>query len=313
MQKESRIYVAGHMGMVGSAIVHELKSQGFGRLILRTRKELDLLNQKAVQDFFNDEKPDYVFLAAAKVGGFQAIMTCPAEFLFENLQMQNNIIWTAHEAGVKKLLFLGSSCIYPNNCHQPMREEYLMEGKVDSTSESYAVAKIAGIELCRFISQQYGKNFISCAPTNIYGENDSFDIRSSRIVASLIKKFHEAKVANKSEVTVFGTGKARREFLCVKDLARACIFLMQNFNYTDDLYFVNVGTGEDITIKELANLIKSITGYKGKIIWDITKPDGMPQKLLDVDKINRLGWKSSVKLFDGLGAMYEWYKNFIKF
>jgi GDP-L-fucose synthase len=311
MQNESRIYVAGHMGMVGSAIVRELKSRGFGNLILRTKKELDLLNQEAVCDFFSKEKPDYVFLAAAKVGGFQAIMTYPAEFLFENLQIQNNIIWAAHKFNVKKLLFLSSSCIYPNNCIQPMKEEYLMDGKVDLSSESYAIAKIAGMELCRFISRQYGKNFISCAPTNIYGENDSFDVKSTRVVASLVKKFHEAKLANAPAVTVFGTGNARREFICVKDLAEACIFLMKKFNFSDELYFINVGTGDDIKIADLAQLIKSIVGYEGKISWDVSKPDGVQNKLLDVTKINRLGWKSEISLADGLKQFYSWYKSLV--
>ena len=307
MQNESRIYVAGHMGMVGSAIVRERKSLGFCNLILSTRLELDLLDEEAVNNFFNQEKPEYVFSAAAKVGGMKAFVEYPADFLFENLQIQNNIIWSAHKFAVNKLLFLSTSSIYPQGCPQPMQEEYIMTGKVDPSNESYAVAKIAGMELCRMISRQYGRNFISCASTNVYGENDSFDPKSSRIVASLLNRFHQAKLANAPEVEIWGTGEARREFICVKDLAKACIFLMNNFDFSDQLYFVNVGSGEDIKIADLAQLIKETVGYEGKIIWDVSKPEGRSSKLLDVSKINKLGWKSEISLAKGIKEFYNWY------
>ena len=295
--------------MVGSAIVRLLQKRGFANLIFRMRPELDLLNQKDVRDFFIKEKPEYVFLAAARVGGIEANMTNPADFLFENLQMQNNIIWSAHENGVKRLLFLGSSCIYPRDCPQPMKEEYFMDGKVEPTNEGYAIAKITGMELCRMIASQFNQVFISCLPTNIYGENDNFDPKSSHVIPALIRKIHEAKVNQQKEVTVWGTGQAKREFMHVDDLAEACLFLMENFSAGDEATpFVNVGTGEDVSIKELVKMLVKVIGYEGKIIWDASKPDGMPRKWLDVAKIHALGWQHKITLEEGLHLAYTWYK-----
>lgn len=309
MDKNSKIYVAGHAGMVGSAIVRLLQKRGFTNLIFKIRQELDLLNQKDVRDFFIKEKPEYVFLAAARVGGIEANMTYPANFLFENLQMQNNIIWSAHENGVKRLLFLGSSCIYPRNCPQPMKEEYFMDGKVEPTNEGYAIAKIAGMELCRMIASQFSQDFISCLPTNIYGENDNFDPKSSHVIPALIRKIHEAKVNQQKEITVWGTGRAKRELMHVDDLAEACLFLMENFSAKNkETSFVNVGTGEDISIKELVKTLVKIIGFEGKVVWDAGKPDGMPRKWLDVSKIHALGWKHKINLEEGLRLAYAWYK-----
>ncbi len=305
MEKNSKIYIAGHKGMVGSAIVRELANLGYSNLILKTREELNLLNQQAVSDFFKRERPDYVILAAARVGGIAANMAAPADFLFENLEMQNNVIWNAHLNGVKKLMFLGSSCIYPRNCPQPMKEEYLLDGKPEPTNEGYALAKISGLKLCEKLYEQYGDVFISCMPTNIYGVNDNFDEKSSHVIPSLIKRMHEAKNAGKSEVVVWGSGNTRREFLYVDDLAKAIVWLMNNYT---DKQFVNIGTGTDISIKELAQLVKKTVGYEGNIIFDSTKPDGMPKKLLDVSKINNAGWKHSLELSVGLTRTYEWYK-----
>lgn len=308
MEKKSKIYVAGHAGMVGSAIVRLLKKQGYKNLVFRTRQELNLLSQKGVKDFFAAEKPEYVFLAAARVGGIEANINYPADFLFENLQMQNNIIWSAHENGVKCLLFLGSSCIYPRHCPQPMKEEYFMDGKVEPTNEGYAIAKIAGVELCRMIAAQFNQNFISCLPTNIYGENDNFNSKSSHVIPALIRKIHEAKINQQKEVTVWGTGKARREFMHVDDLAEACLFLMKNFIISNrDVPFVNVGTGDDVTIKELVEMLVKIIGYEGKVIWDTSQPDGMPRKWLDVAKIHALGWQHKITLEEGLRLAYDWY------
>lgn len=306
MDKSSKIYVAGHKGLVGSSIVRELKKQGYENLILKDRNELDLICTKDVENFFSSEKPDYVFLSAAKVGGIHANNTYPAEFIYENLQIQNNIIHFSYKNKVKKLLFLGSSCIYPKNCTQPMKEEYLMTSKLEPTNEPYAIAKIAGITMCKSYCRQYGVNFISAMPTNLYGINDNFHLDNSHVLPALISKFHTAKANSDPVVQVWGSGKPLREFLFVDDLAEACIFLMKNYS---DSEIINIGTGEDISILDLANLIKEMVGYSGKIQLDASKPDGTPRKLLDVAKINSLGWKSKTGLNEGLKKTYDWYLN----
>ena len=306
MEKNSKIYVAGHRGLVGSAIVRELAKQGYRNLLLRTRQELDLLNSVVVAEFFKTEKPDFVFLAAAKVGGIMANKTYPADFIHENLTIQNNIIHNAYLNKVKKLLFLGSSCIYPKFAQQPIKEEYLLSGDVEPTNKAYALAKIAGIIMCQSFNRQYETNFISVMPTNLYGIGDNFDLETSHVLPALIRKFDDAKNTNQGEVVLWGSGTPQREFLYVNDLADACIFLMNNYN---DSEVINIGTGEDITIKEAAEMIKKITGFSGKIIWDTTKPDGTPRKLLDVGKIHQFGWKHKTKFIDGLKITYEWYKN----
>lgn len=306
MEKNSKIFVAGHRGLVGSAIVRKLKAEGFNNLVLKTRQELDLLNQQAVADFFAQEKPDYVFLAAAKVGGILANKTQKADFIYNNLQIQNNIIHSAYVSGVKKLLFLGSSCIYPRACPQPIKEEYLLTGPLEETNDAYAVAKIAGITMCRSFNDQYKTNYISAMPTNLYGQNDNFNPETSHVLPALIRKFHEAKTANAPTVTLWGTGAVYREFLHVDDLADALLFLMQNYNSSE---IINVGTGQDLTIKELAETIKEILGYTGQITWDSTKPDGTPKKLLDVSRLNNLGWKAKIGLEEGIKSTYDWYKN----
>lgn len=305
IKKTSKIYVAGHRGLVGSAIVRHLTKKGYKNLILKTRAELDLLDQKAVADFFAKEKPEYVFLAAAKVGGIMANNAHPAEFIFENLTVQNNIIHQSYIHGVKKLLFLGSSCIYPRLAPQPIKEEYFLDGKLEPTNEAYAVAKIAGIIMCQSYDRQYGTNFISVMPTNLYGPNDSFDYEKAHVLPALMRRFHEAKLEGKKEVVVFGSGKPKREFLHVDDLADACIFLMNTYDKPD---IVNIGTGKDVSIKMLAELIKKATGYQGKIVWDTTKPDGTPRKWLDVKRLHKLGWKHKISLEDGLKSMYKWYR-----
>lgn len=310
MDKNSKIYVAGHKGLVGSAITRLLEKQGYKNLILKTRQELDLLNQQSVADFFKKEKPEYVFLAAAKVGGIMANNNQPADFIYENLVVQMNIIHNGYLNGVKKSLFLGSSCIYPKLAPQPLKEEYLLTGELEPTNKSYSLAKIAGIIACQSYNKQYGANFISVMPTNIYGPNDNFDLQNAHALPALIRKFHEAKLNNEKEVIVWGTGKAMREFLYADDLADACLFLMKNYNSSE---IINIGTGKDLSIKELAEKIKSITGYNGKIVWDKTKPDGAPRKLLDVRKINKLGWNSKTDLEKGLKITYDWYKNSQKF
>lgn len=304
MDKTSKIFISGHKGMVGSAITRKFLEEGFTNLILKTRQEVNLLNQNEVKTFFETEKPEYVILSAAKVGGIKANMTSPADFLYENLQMQNNLIWAALKYDVKKLLFLGSSCIYPRECPQPMKEEYLLDGKPEPTNEGYALAKIAGIKLCEKIYDQYGKTFISCMPTNIYGENDNFDIESSHVIPALMRRMHEAKLNKSKKVVIWGSGESRREFLYVDDLADAVFWLMENY---EEKQFLNVGTGKDVSIKKLTFLIKEIVGYEGELIFDITKPDGMPKKLLDVSKINSLGWKSKIELNEGLEKTYKYY------
>lgn len=304
MEKSSRIFVAGHRGLVGSAIVRKFQKEGYTNLILKGREEVDLTRQEEVERFFEKERPEYVFLAAAKVGGIQANRTYPAEFIYQNLMIECNVIHSAYKYGVKKLLFLGSSCIYPRECPQPMKEEYLLSGYLEPTNEAYAVAKIAGLKLCQYYKRQYGANFISCMPTNLYGPNDNFDLNTSHVIPALIRKFHEAKINNKPYVEVWGTGKPLREFLHVDDLADACLFLMQNY---DDEMWINVGSGEEVSIAELANMIKEIVGYKGEIVFNPDMPDGTPRKLLDISRLKSLGWEKKISLFDGLRSTYEWY------
>ncbi|MFH1048219.1 MAG: GDP-L-fucose synthase [Patescibacteria group bacterium] len=304
MNKNSKIYVAGHIGMVGSAVVRKFKKEKFNNLILKNRNELDLFDQRSVKKFFDKEKPEYIIDCAAKVGGIKANVDFPADFLYENLQIQNNLIWQAHLSNVKKLLFLGSSCIYPRECPQPMDESYFMSGKVEPTNEGYAVAKIAGMKLCEKISEQYKQIFISCMPTNIYGESDNFDLNSSHVVPALIRRMHEAKLNNLPEVVIWGSGGSRRELLYVDDLADAILWLMLNYN---EKQFLNIGTGEDVSIKELAFAIKKVVGYEGNLVFDKTKPDGMPKKLLDVSRMNKLGWKYRINLSDGLEKAYRFY------
>lgn len=304
MEKNSKIYVAGHRGMVGSAIVRRLEENGYTNIIYRTSAELDLRNQAAVEKFFMEEKPEYVFLAAAKVGGIHANNTYPAEFIYDNLMIETNIINSSYKNKVKKLLFLGSSCIYPKFAQQPIKEEYLLTGSLEETNEAYAIAKITGIELCKFYRRQYGCDFISAMPTNLYGINDNFNLETSHVMPALIRKFHEAKVNNSKEVVMWGTGKPRREFMYVDDLADSLIHLM--LNYSDEIH-VNLGTGEDIEIGELANLIKEIVGYKGKIVNDLRKPDGTPRKLLDVTRLNSTGFKHKIELKEGIEKVYKWF------
>ena len=297
MEKNAKIYVAGHNGMVGSAILGRLQREGYDNFVLRSSKELDLRVQREVETFFKEEKPEYVFLAAAKVGGILANNTYRAEFLYDNLMIQNNVIHQAYVNGVKKLLFLGSSCIYPKHAPQPLKEEYLLTGELEPTNEPYAIAKIAGIKMCDVYRDQYGCNFISAMPTNLYGPNDNYDLKTSHVLPALIRKFHEAKLENKPFVEVWGTGSPRREFLHVDDLADACLFLMENYNEPG---FVNVGTGVDVTIKELAEMIREIVGYEGEIRWDTSKPDGTPRKLMEVSKLGRMGWEVKTSFYQGL-------------
>ena len=304
MDKKSKIYIAGHRGLVGNAILKELKYQGYENIIFKTHKELDLTNKLEVENFFKEEKPEYVFLAAAKVAGIQANKNFPVEFLHQNLEIQNNVIMAAYKYKVKKLMFLGSSCIYPKLCPQPMKEEYLLTGELEVTNEAYSIAKIAGLKLCEYLRQEYGADFISVMPTNIYGPNDNFDVETSHVIPSLIRRIHEAKIKNIPEVIIWGSGSTKREYMYVDDLAKAIVFVMKN--YSKDK-FINIGTGVDITINELANLIKEIIGYEGKLINDISKPDGTPQKLLEVSKLKEIGWQYKVELREGLEKTYKWY------
>jgi GDP-L-fucose synthase len=304
MNNNSKIYIAGHRGLVGSALKRKLESEGYVNLICKTRPELNLLDQTEVEEFFAKEKPDYVFLAAAKVGGILANKTQKADFIYENLQIQNNIIHNAYKYKVKKLLFLGSSCIYPKLCEQPIKEEYLMTGPLEETNDAYAIAKIAGIKMCQSYNSQYKTNFISVMPTNLYGPNDNFNLETSHVLPALLRRFHEAKVNNLKKVTVWGSGSPMREFLHVDDLADACVFLMNNYNQSE---IVNIGTGTDITIKELAETIKTITGFQGKLEWDKSKPDGTPRKLLNVSRLHKLGWKHNINLKEGIEKTYEWF------
>jgi GDP-L-fucose synthase len=342
MEKNARIYVAGHRGLVGSAILRKLRAEGYSNLLVRTHKELDLVRQTQVEAFFKAEKPEYVFLAAAKVGGILANNTYPAEFIYQNLLIESNVIHSAYHAGVKKLLFLGSSCIYPRDCPQPMKEEYLLSGKLEPTNEPYAIAKIAGIKMCQSYNRQYGTKFVSVMPTNVYGPGDNFDPETSHALPALIRKFHEAKTeelevkgkrleakpqhkevaspikrsalqtlrersersSNGPSVTIWGTGSPRREFLHVDDLADACLFLMKHYEESE---IINIGVGQDITIGELGELIKEIVGFKGGILYDSSKPDGTPRKLMDVSRLRSLGWQPKITLREGIEMTYRWY------
>lgn len=324
MQKESKIYIAGHRGLVGSAIVKSLKQKGYTNLVYRTHNELDLMNQSAVETFFQHEKPEYVILAAAKVGGIIANNTYRADFIYENLQIQNNVIHQSYLNGVKKLLFLGSTCIYPKNCPQPMKEEYLLTSELEYTNEPYAIAKIAGIKMCESYNLQYGTNFISVMPSNLYGPNDNFDLETSHVLPALMRKIHEAKIKGNKEVEIWGSGKPRREFLYSEDMANACVFLMDNRDYKDIVSadhsqlddesnqeirntHINIGTGIDISIQELAEIIKKIVGFEGEFYFNTSKPDGTMVKLTDSSKLNALGWRYTVELEEGIRKMYEWY------
>ena len=302
MEKDSKIYIAGHTGMVGSALVRKLQQEGFKNIIFRSSSELDLTEQQAVKAFFEEEKPDYVFLAAAKVGGIMANNTYRGQFLYENLMIQNNVIHQSYVHGVKKLLFLASSCIYPKMSPQPIKEDYLLSGKLEPTNEPYAIAKIAGLKMCENYNRQYGCDFISVMPTNLYGPNDNFDPETAHVLPALLRNFHEGKIENRASVEVWGTGAPKREFLHVNDLAEACLHLMNTYSGNVS---VNIGTGEDISIKDLAVMIKKITGYSGEITWNTSKPDGTPRKLLDVSLIHSLGWNHRISLKEGIRKVYE--------
>ena len=306
MQQHQKIYVAGHRGMVGSALVRKLQALGYTNIVTRSSAELDLRNQAAVQSFFKEEQPAFVFMAAAKVGGIHANNTFRADFIYDNLMMEANVIHAAYQYQVEKLLFLGSSCIYPKLALQPLKEAYLLDGQLEATNEPYAIAKIAGIKLCEAYRAQYACNFISAMPTNLYGPNDNYDLQNAHVLPALIRKFHEAKMQQAPEVVLWGTGKPMREFLHVDDLAAACCFLMQDYNEAE---FVNIGTGVDITIAALAQLIKEIVGYEGNIINDTSKPDGTPRKLMDVSKMKALGWSAQIDLESGIRSVYEAYKS----
>lgn len=306
MDVESKIYIAGHSGMVGSAIKRKLMEMGFKNLIFRNSSELNLEDQKAAEEFFRKERPEYIFDAAAKVGGIHANNTYRAEFIYRNLQIQNNLIHFSWKSGVKKLLFLASNCVYPRDCQQPIKESYLLSGHLEPTNQPFAIAKIAGIEMCQSYNQQYGTNFISVVAANSYGINDKYDLLNSHLIPSLILKFHEAKASNNPGVVIWGTGKPRREALYVDDLAEACIFLMKEYNSPE---IINIGTGKDRTIREIAEIIKKVVGFDGEIRFDITKPDGMSRKLLDVSKINSFGWKAKTDLEEGVKLTYEWFIN----
>lgn len=306
MEISDKIYVAGHTGMVGSAIVRHLQKLDYNNLLLRTHSELDLTDQQATKSFFEQERPDYVFIAAAKVGGIQANSSFPADFLYVNLMINANIIHAAHEVGVKKLLALGSSCIYPKFADQPIREETLLDGKPEPTNEGYAIAKISALELVKFFHRQYNDPFISCMPTNIYGENDNFDLQGSHVIPAMIRKFHTAKMEGEDSVTLWGTGSPLREFLYVDDLADACVFLMEHY---DGAEHINIGSGEEVSIRELAEIIKDVVGFEGNLIFDTEKPDGTPRKLLDTMKLQEFGWKYNVSLREGLELSYRYFLN----
>lgn len=306
VDKQAKIYVAGHRGLVGSALCRLLQQQGYENLLLRTSSELNLQRQEAVETFFHEERPEYVFLAAARVGGIWANKTRPAEFIYQNVMIEANVIDAAYQAGVKKLMFLGSSCIYPKLAPQPLKEEYLMTGELEPTNQAYALAKIAGIEMCNSYNLQYGTNYISVMPTNLYGINDNFDLESSHVLPALIRKFHEAKVAGTNQVVVWGSGCPIREFLHVDDLAQACVFLMETYSSNE---IVNIGCGTGVTIRELAEIVKEVVGFHGEIVFDTSKPDGTPVKLLDISRIETLGWTPKIALRDGIAATYQWYIN----
>lgn len=305
MDINSKIYIAGHRGMVGSAIQRNLIDRGFKNIVTRTSKELDLRNQAATEAFFESEKPEYIFLAAAKVGGIHANNTLRADFIYENLMVQSNIIHAAYKTKAKKLMFLGSSCIYPKFAKQPLKEEYLLTGELEQTNEPYAIAKIAGIKMCESYHRQYGCNFISVMPTNLYGQNDNYDLNNSHVLPALIRKIHDAKENKSPNVTIWGTGTPMREFMHANDMADACVYLMQNYN---DEKFVNIGTGVDISIKDLALLIKKIASYEGELVFDTSKPDGTPRKLMDVSYLHSLGWKHKIDLEEGIKLVYEEFK-----
>lgn len=306
MEKTDKIYVAGHRGLVGSAIVRSLREKGYTNIIGRTHKELDLKDQAMVRKFFEEERPDIVVLAAAKVGGINANNTTPADFAYENLQIQCNVIDCCHKYQVKKLLFLGSTCIYPRMAPQPIPEDALLTGSLEETNEAYAIAKIAGLEMCKFYKRQYGDDFISCMPTNLYGPYDNYDLQGSHVMPAMIRKFHEAKVSGASSVELWGTGTPLREFLYVDDMADACVFLLENY---DGEQHVNIGTGKEVTIKELAETVKKVVGFEGEIIWNKDMPDGTPRKLTNVDKLHGLGWTHKVELEEGVELAYQWFKD----
>ncbi len=305
MDKSDKIYVAGHRGLVGSAIVRSLNAKGYTNVIGRTHKELNLTNQQAVTDFFAEQRPDIVILAAAKVGGINANNTTPAEFAYENMQIQCNVIKCCHDFGVKKLLFLGSTCIYPKMAPQPIPEDALLTGPLEETNEAYAIAKIAGLEMCKFYKRQYGDDFISCMPTNLYGPYDNYDLLGSHVMPAMIRKFHDAMVNGDTSVELWGTGTPLREFLYVDDMADACVFLLENY---DGEQHVNIGTGKEVTIKELAETVKRVVGYQGEIIWNNEMPDGTPRKLTDVTKLHNLGWTHKIELEEGVQLAYDWFK-----
>lgn len=306
MNTSDKIYVAGHRGMVGSAVIRKLETLGYTNIVFRTSKELDLRNQSEVQHFFESEQPTYVFLAAAKVGGIHANNTYRAQFIYDNLMIQSNIIHQSYQQGVKKLMFLGSSCIYPKLAPQPLKEEYLLTGVLEQTNEPYAIAKIAGIKMCDAYRSEYGCNFVSVMPTNLYGPNDNYDLQNSHVLPALLRKIHSSKIENKSFVEIWGSGTPKREFLHVDDMADACLYLMENYNESG---LVNIGCGEDLSIKELALLIKKVVGYNGELEFDSSKPDGTPRKLLDVSKLHTLGWKHKINLEDGIRSVYEEIKS----
>lgn len=304
MEKTSKIFVAGHRGLVGSAIVRNLETKGYHNLITRSHRELDLTNQQDVRNFFESEEPEYVILAAAKVGGIHANNSEPADFIYENLMIQNNVIKASHDYKVSKLLFLGSTCIYPKMAPQPIKEDYLLTDSLEETNEAYAIAKISGLEMCKFFKRQYGDNFISCMPTNLYGPNDNFDLNSSHVLPALLRKFHEGKINKQPVVEIWGTGTPLREFLHVDDMADACVFLLENYN---EEQHINIGTGEEISIGKLARLIKNIVGFEGELIFNNDMPDGTPRKLTSVNKLHSLGWKHKVDLKEGVKSTYQWF------
>ena len=314
MKKDEKIYVAGHTGMVGSALIKRLKDEGYNNLVFYSHKDLDLINQQDVSDFFHKEKPEYVFLAAGRVGGINANNKLRGQFIYENLMIQNNIIHASHESRVTKLMFLGSACIYPRNANQPIKEEYLLTDALEPTNEPYAIAKIAGIKLCESYYKQYGDNYISVMPNNLYGPNDNYDLKSSHVLPALLRKFHEAKIQNTEFVEIWGSGSPKREFLHVDDFADACVYLMNNLDtkklYGQNISHLNIGSGEEVSIKELALMIKNIVGYQGELQFNSDYPDGMPRKLLDVTRMSAMGWKSKINLGDGLSSVYEQYLKF---
>lgn len=307
MDPQDKVYIAGHQGLVGSAILRRLRAAGYKNIVTRSMEECDLRIQSQVKHFFIETQPQYVFLAAAKVGGIEANRTYPADFIYDNLMIEANVIHQSYEHRVKKLLFLGSSCIYPKMAPQPLKEEYLLTGSLEPTNEPYAVAKIAGLKMCEYYNRQYGTDFISVMPTNLYGPNDNFDLQTSHVLPALLRKFHEARMSNAPVVEIWGTGTPRREFLHVDDLADACVYLMEGYSHLEIGTFVNIGTGTDITIAELAAMVKDITGFQGELVFNTDMPDGTPQKLLDLRKLESLGWTAGISLYEGIRSTYQWY------